>query len=131
MILDTNFYINFCLNPDEKLFGLIADETLIAPDFLKLEVVNILRKLYFFQGVPRTTIDEYETIIYGLVSEFVPERVLLNTAKRFSFDLNHPIYDCIFLALAKESNDTFCSYDQKLVKKAESIGIRTIDLKNL
>ena len=39
MILDTNFYINFCLNPDEKLFGLIADETLIAPDFLKLDLL--------------------------------------------------------------------------------------------
>jgi len=32
--------------------------------------------------------------------------------------------------LAKETNNTFCSFDQKLIKKAESIGIRTINLKN-
>jgi predicted nucleic acid-binding protein len=130
MILDTNFYINFCLYPDEKLFGIIKDNKLLAPEYLKMEVINILRKLYFFQGIPRTKIDEYETIIFDLIAEFVPDRLLLDSAKRFSFDLNHPIYDCIFLALAKETNNTFCSFDQKLIQKAESIGIRTINLKN-
>ena len=130
MILDTNFYINFCLYPDEKLFGIIKENKLLSPEYLKMEVINILRKLYFFQGIPRTKIDEYETIIFDLIAEFVPDRLLLDSAKRFSFDLNHPIYDCIFLALAKETNNTFCSFDQKLIKKAESIGIRTINLKN-
>jgi|688.fasta_scaffold869183_2 predicted nucleic acid-binding protein len=107
MILDTNFYINFCLYPDEKLFGIIKDNKLLAPEYLKMEVINILRKLYFFQGIPRTKIDEYETIIFDLIAEFVPDRLLLDSAKRFSFDLNHPIYDCIFLALAKETNNVF------------------------
>ena len=105
MILDTNFYINFCLYPDEKLFGIIKDNKLLAPEYLKMEVINILRKLNFFQGIPRTKIDEYETIIFDLIAEFVPDRLLLDSAKRFSFDLNHPIYDCIFLALAKETKD--------------------------
>lgn len=131
MILDTNFFIKFCLEPDENLIRLIADQTIIAPDFLKLEVINILRKLHFFQGVPKSTIDEYESIIFDLVDEFIPDFGSLISAKKISFELNHPIYDCIFLALAKETSDIFCSYDQKLLAKAQIIGIKTIDLVNL
>ena len=131
MILDTNFYIKFCLEPDEKLLKLIVDKTITAPDFLKLEVINILRKLHFFNGVPREKIDEYEAMIWGLVNEFVPDKILLDLTKKISFQLNHPIYDCIFLALALETNDVFCSYDQRLITKAVTIGIKTIDLTTL
>lgn len=66
-----------------------------------------------------------------LVDVFVTDNELLEVAKRISYQLNHPICDCIFLALTKETNDIFCSYDQKLIRKAESIEIKIIDLKNI
>jgi hypothetical protein len=47
MILDTNFYFNFCLDSDERIFGLIKDKKLVAPEYLKLEEAIVLRKLYF------------------------------------------------------------------------------------
>lgn len=128
MILDTNFFIKYCLEPTEDLKNLIADSTLNAPDFLKLEICNVLRKLHFFQKVPLAQIDEFEFIIISLISEFVPDSNLLNTAKMISYQLNHPIYDCIFLALAIETNDVFCSYDKKIIAKADQLGIRTMDL---
>jgi predicted nucleic acid-binding protein len=98
---------------------------------LRLEVVNILRKHHFLNGVPLEVIYHYEKQIFSLISAFVPDNELFTTAKELSFRLNHPIYDCLFLALALETSDTFVTYDQKLAAKAVSLNISTLDLKKI
>ncbi len=130
MIFDTNVYLDLCFDPKEKLIRLASENTLVAPNFLKLEIINVLRKYHFLKSIPIEILEKYEQFTFELVDVFVPDFELLDAAKRFSYHLNHPIYDCIFLALADETKDTFCSYDQKLLKKAESIGIKTMGFSN-
>jgi predicted nucleic acid-binding protein len=131
MILDTNVFLNFSFQYSEQIERLIADNQIYAPSFLRLEVVNILRKHHFFNGVSLENINFYEEQIFSLITAFVPDAELFNTAKELSFLLNHPIYDCLFLALALETSDTFATYDQKLAAKAASLKISTIDLNAL
>jgi predicted nucleic acid-binding protein len=131
MILDTNIFLDYSFNYSEKIERLIADNQLFAPSFLRLEVVNILRKHHFLNGVPLETIYHYEKQIFSLITAFVPDNELFATAKELSFRLNHPIYDCLFLALALETSDTFVTYDQKLATKAVSLNISTLDLNKI
>lgn len=131
MILDTNIFLNYSFQYSEKIERLIADNQIFAPSFLRLEVVNILRKHHFFNGVSLEIINFYEEQIFSLITAFVPDSELFNTAKKLSFQINHPIYDCLFLALALETSDTFATYDQKLSAKAASLNIATIDLNGI
>lgn len=131
MILDTNVYLKFCFEPSEKLEQLISQNALFAPSLLRFEVVNILRKYHFFKNVPLELIQAYEKNVFELIEAFVPDDELFTTAKELSFQLNHPIYDCLFLALALETVDIFATYDQKLSTKAASLNIATIDLNGL
>lgn len=128
MILDTNVFLNYSFQYSEKIERLIADNQIFAPSFLRLEVANILRKHHFLNGVSMEILNLYEKQIFSLITAFVPDAELFNTAKELSFQLNHPIYDCLFLALALETSDTFATYDQKLSAKAASLNIATIDL---
>lgn len=131
MILDTNVFLNYSFQYSEKIERLIADNQIFAPSFLRLEVVNILRKHHFFNGVSLEIINFYEEQIFSLITAFVPDSELFNTAKKLSFQINHPIYDCLFLALALETSDTFATSDQKLSAKAASLNIATIDLNGI
>lgn len=131
MILDTNVFLLHSFEYSEKTERLIADNELFAPTFLRLEVINILRKHHFLNGVSLDIINLYEKQISSLISVFVPDSELLPTAKQLSFKLNHPIYDCLFLALALETSDTFVTLDKKLAVKAASLNIATIDLNSL
>lgn len=131
MILDTNVFLNYSFQYSEKIERLIADNQIFAPSFLRLEVVNILRKHHFFNSVSLEIINFYEEQIFSLITAFVPDSELFNTAKKLSFQINHPIYDCLFLALALETSDTFATSDQKLSAKAASLNIATIDLNGI
>jgi predicted nucleic acid-binding protein len=131
MIIDTNVFLNHSFNYSAKVEQLIADNQLFEPSFLRLEVVNVLRKHHFLNGISLEIIDHIEQQIFSLVTAFVPDSELIPTAKALSFRLNHPIYDCLFLALALETSDTFVTHDQKLAAKAVSLNIATIDLNNV
>jgi hypothetical protein len=82
MILDTNVFLNFSFQYSEQIERLIADNQIYAPSFLRLEVVNILRKHHFFNGVSLENINFYEEQIFSLITAFVPDAELFNTVFR-------------------------------------------------
>jgi predicted nucleic acid-binding protein len=49
--------------------------------------------------------------------EFLPTRLLLESATRIAVELDHPAYDCLYLALASESDCRFVTADERFVRK--------------
>jgi predicted nucleic acid-binding protein len=47
----------------------------------------------------------------------VPSRALLESATRLAIELDHPAYDCLYLALAVENDCRFVTADKRLVNK--------------
>jgi predicted nucleic acid-binding protein len=47
--------------------------------------------------------------------------------------LNHPIYDCVYLALAERERARFVTADQRLLRRAVSLraGTMLVDLRSL
>jgi predicted nucleic acid-binding protein len=58
-------------------------------------------------------------LVYKYISEvkdiiaFFPDVAFLNDAFEISMKLNHPIYDCLFLALAQNKGAAFASFDKR------------------
>jgi predicted nucleic acid-binding protein len=102
---------------------------LIAPELLAAECANILWK-----KVQRGELAKDEAVLAARLLqaaeiELVPTRVLLEPATRLAIELDHPAYDCIYLALAIERDCRFVTADQRLLRKLDQGRRRTLRAK--
>ncbi len=101
---------------DEAL-RLLEKAKLSAPDLLIAECANILWK-----KVRRDEFSKDEArIAAGLLEqadiEILPTRHLLASATSLAIELDHPAYDCIYLALAIERDWQFATADERFQRK--------------
>lgn len=127
IVLDTNIVISGYLEEDIDLSLLTQDELVLAPDIFEPELLNVLRKYHYKRALDIITVNELYHLSMSLIDELIPAHDYIDTIRQISFTLNHPIYDCAFLALAKIRYARFVSFDKKLLDKAKSLYINTID----
>lgn len=87
----------------------------IAPDFLPVEVANAL---WFARRGAKTPIHLGPVLeqLAGLIA-YESASKLLVTASELARELDHPVYDCIYLALVESGAHTMITADQKLARK--------------
>ncbi len=127
MVVDVNVLIAILMEDTAAKTLFIKTHSFEAPAFLKPELINVLRKFHFFNNLSLDTCFGYYTQGIALIDNFVIDEILLEKAIEYSFQLNHPIYDCLYLSLAKVLNEPFVSLDKKLLIKAKVLGIEIID----
>jgi predicted nucleic acid-binding protein len=99
-----------------------SGHALIAPDLIVPEVTNAL----FFQIKDRA--DRLQRALDGLeflprwFAELVPSAKLRHRAMAFAMELQHPAYDCFYLALAEGRNVTLVTTDTHFIGKAANSG---------
>jgi predicted nucleic acid-binding protein len=110
-----------------------SDDDVLAPDLLLVEVANALwRKTVAREITPR----EADTAL-GLVRrsgiDLHPTEALLPRAMDLARRLSHPVYDCVYLALAERERARFVTADQRLLRRAVSLrpGTALVDLRSL
>src|ERR1700759_3333549 len=90
---------------------------LIAPELLIAECANILWK-----KVQRKNLLWEEARIAARLPqsadiELLPTRALLEETALLAIDLDHPAYDCLYIALAAANDCSFVTADERLVRK--------------
>lgn len=90
---------------------------LIAPELLAAECANILWK-----KVQRDELSKDEALLAARLLqaadiEFLPTHSLLEAATRVAVELDHPAYDCLYLALAAERDCRFVTADERFLRK--------------
>lgn len=98
---------------------------LSAPDLLVPECANILWK-----KVRREELVEPEALLAARLLEradvdLVPMRRVLEPATKLAVALDHPAYDCFYLALADATGFSFVTADERLCAKVRDHGLRT------
>lgn len=58
-----------------------------------------------------------------LFSERIPAETLLSTAQRWSHELDHPAYDCLYLTLAEQRSAVMLTQEQRLLRKCNIFSI--------
>jgi predicted nucleic acid-binding protein len=92
---------------------LLRRARLIAPEVRVAECANILWK-----KVRRDELSTDEAflavrLLQAAAIELVPARAMLVAATRLAVELDHPAYDCLYLALANENGLPFVTADER------------------
>lgn len=96
------------------------ESILVAPDLLVSECANILWKKTRRNELTRKEADLACRLLEGAPIELVPTRLLLRATTRLAVALDHPAYDCVYLALARERRCRFVTADERLLRKIET-----------
>lgn len=111
-----------------------GEARLSAPDLLMPECANILWKKARRGELSREEAGLALDLLVRADVELVPSRALAASALALSLDLDHPAYDCVYLALAIQRGDTFVTADGRFVRLVTDRGgpaDRVLDLREL
>lgn len=95
---------------------------LLAPDLLVAECANILWKKVTRGELLLNEASAAAQLLENADIELAPMRALLHSATTLALRLNHPAYDCLYLALAEREAVFFATADTVLVSKARQAG---------
>ena len=120
-VIDASIAVKWVVEEDgtENALALRGRTKLIAPELLTAECANI-----FWKKVQRGELTEDEALLAARLLqasdiELLPTRALLESATRLAIELNHPAYDCIYIALAIEHDCRFVTADGRLLRKLD------------
>ena len=122
-VIDASVAIKWVVDePGTEQAVLLRRHRLFAPDLLIAECANILWK-----KVRRSELSEAEAILAARLLQradiqLEPMRRLLEPATQLALALDHPAYDCTYLALAEMLSCAMVTADERLYRKTLSIG---------
>ena len=96
---------------------LTGPHTLIAPDLIIAEVANAGWKAVRSGGMARDQYDHAAARLPLAFDSLVPLAPLAPRAVAIARDLDHPVYDCFYLALAEERQATLVTADGRLLNR--------------
>ena len=108
--------------------GAILDrgEPLFAPDLLLAEIGNVLWKKVTRGEVARGQAEVIVTALPDCFSRLWPCRELAGRALELAFALDHPAYDCFYLACAEAAGGTLITADKRLNEAAAKAGFAAL-----
>lgn len=102
---------------------LLAGHDLIAPSLLLSEVQNVLWKKL---RAGQVTEEQGRLVVASLSGFFVhvePEDTLVEAAWALAVAHDHPIYDCLYVALARRAGASLATFDKRLKSLARAAGV--------
>ena len=107
-----------CRHGDQAVSLLEQTETVqrIAPDLALIELLNAGWKTLRAGAITIDQVQAMATLTPQLLGQVVPtDRHLLQGALAWCTRLDHPAYNCLYLALAQQRNATLITADQRLL----------------
>lgn len=90
---------------------------LLAPDLVLVELLNAGWKSLRLGAI---TAEQFQVLAQRAAEPFsrlIPSSALLARAHHWCLELDHPAYDCLYVALAEQERATLITADQRLLRK--------------
>jgi predicted nucleic acid-binding protein len=97
---------------------------LLAPDLMAVEATNAWWKKLRHGEMERPDVEQAVTNLLAVGISWTPSAVLLRLAARLAIELGHPVYDCLYLALATARSASLATADDRLGRTAARLGVR-------
>ena len=94
-----------------------SDEVLCAPDLLVAEVGNVFWKACRQARASASNAARAMAALPGFFDELIPHAEHADRALGISLALDHPIYDCFYLAVAEARQAPLVTADYRLFRK--------------
>ena len=124
-VFDASLILKWYL-PDDALFeravAIRRGVDAVAPALMLVDLANALWK-YVRAGL--LDIEETCAVVASVSDriETTPDIDLLEDAQRLSASLQHPVYDCLYLALASRERLPLVTVDKRLAAQANVLGL--------
>ncbi len=102
---------------DEAAAIYSTHEVVVAPDLIIPEIANAFWKYVTFDGGSIEKANAAIAESASLFNEIIPSVELKDRAFSIAMELQHPIYDCFYLALAEQRNCQLVTADRRLVRR--------------
>jgi predicted nucleic acid-binding protein len=101
--------------------ALLQANLVVAPELMLTEVANALWRLQRAGQLEADGLQERLTRAAELVDHIEPDRHLQVEALALACHLDHPVYDCLYLALARREAAVLLTADQRLMALAAQV----------
>lgn len=125
LVLDASVAIKLIVaeaGSDQAIALLDRPDRRLAPDWIGIEVANALWRKFHRAELRREQVTEGLHALPAFVEEFLPATELLETACALAFQLQHPVYDCLYLAAALRGEARVVTADAAFVRAAARAG---------
>jgi predicted nucleic acid-binding protein len=110
---------------DEALALLDREEERIAPDWLGVEMAGALWNKVKYSRLLAVHAERCLEAYPNFLDRLVPSEPLFADALRLAIRLQHPVYDCLYLALAMSEDTRLITADRKLHAQAAANGLES------
>lgn len=113
-IVDTSVAVKwYACEPDSEIAAQLLGRPLAAPDLIRAEVGNSLwKKVRKGEITPAQAQSALPQLARSVM--LLPSEALAESALDLALELGHPIYDCVFLALAQTLDFPLITADKRL-----------------
>lgn len=114
---------------DKALALVEAMDDVKAPSLVLAEMNNAIWKRLRRAEISATTAKALSARVPGLFTTIVPIETLSSRAAEIMITLTHPIYDCLYLALAEREGLPIVTVDAAFMEAARRLG--TVEVRHL
>jgi predicted nucleic acid-binding protein len=100
-----------------------ADSALLAPDLMAVEVTTAWWKKLRRREMELADVEQAVTHLLALGITWTTGAALLHPAARLAVEIEHPVYDCLYLVLAQARAGSLATADDRLRRAAVRLGI--------
>lgn len=126
LIIDASVAVKWFVREDgheEALRLLVRGEEMHAPDLILGEAANAAWKKHRRGEVTHGQAEALAAALPHYFARIWPSRELIDRALRLALDLDHPVYDGLYLACAEAAGGTLVSADARLLDLAAKVGL--------
>ena len=128
IVLDTSAAIEIILNrKSSELFAekIRQAEWVISPSLFISEVTNVFWKYQKFANYSYADCEKNIEQAIAIPDDYINDLELYREAFNMSCMLDHPVYDMLYLILARRNNALLLTMDKKLSTAAQKCNIKT------
>ncbi len=118
LVVDASVALKWFANEDgsDRAVSLLnGGGPVIAPDLVLAEVCNAARKSLRRREIDPAQLDQIAIDVALPFERLIPLDRLLRRAVTIAGELDHPVYDCLYLALAEAEDAPLITADRQLV----------------
>lgn len=129
LVIDASVAVKWAVAEEghlEALSLVSAGHDLLVPDFIFVEVGNALWKKAIRRDIGAEQAFAAAREIRIAFSELIPTVELAERALEMAIELEHPVYDCVYLAAAEEYEATLVTADSRLLARIASTALAAL-----
>jgi predicted nucleic acid-binding protein len=110
-----------------------GEHEFLAPDLLLVEVANALWRKTRAEEISAREADAALDLVRQSGIDLHPTGPLLRRATEVARRLDHPVYDCVYLALAEREHAAVVTADVRLLRRvaARKLAVSVVDLRTV